>query len=222
MFSDYLGFNQTVNALDAVDLYRIKTQDDGYLFDGMVLPFEKDFHKLKIRRPDGSFETQTLSIVRTVHGPIIKQDGGAPIAMRVAALDRPFLLEQYWQMATARNFSQFETALKRLQVPVFNILYADRDGHVEYLFNGTLPRRGKGDLAYWAGIVPGDTSETLWNSYLTYEELPKVIDPPNGFVHNTNDPPWNSAWPTRWTRRTIRRTWLRKRSRFAPKARCEC
>jgi len=195
MFSDYLGFNQTVNALDAVDLYRIKTQDDGYLFDGMVLPFEKDFHKLKIRRPDGSFDTQTLSIVRTVHGPIIKQDGGAPIAMRVAALDRPFLLEQYWQMATAHNFSEFEAALKRLQVPVFNILYADRDGHIEYLFNGTLPRRGKGDLAYWAGIVPGDTSETLWNSYLTYEELPKVIDPPNGFVHNTNDPPWNSAWP---------------------------
>jgi hypothetical protein len=29
----------------------------------------------------------------------------------------------------------------------------------------------------------------------TYDELPKVIDPPNGFVHNTNDPPWNAAWP---------------------------
>src|SRR5258706_15061447 len=61
MFSDYLGFNQTVNALDAVDLYRIKTQDDGYLFDGKVLPFERESHELKIRRPDGSFETQTLS-----------------------------------------------------------------------------------------------------------------------------------------------------------------
>ncbi|MEO8130879.1 MAG: penicillin acylase family protein, partial [Bryobacteraceae bacterium] len=195
MFSDYLGFNQTVNALDAVDLYRIRTQDDGYLFDGKVLPFEKDSHEVKIRRPDGSFETQTVSIVRTVHGPIIKQDGGSPIAMRVAALDRPFLLEQYWQMATAHDFAGFEKAVKRLQVPVFNILYADRDGHIEYLYNGTLPRRGKGDLAYWAGIVPGDTSETLWNSYLSYEELPKVIDPPNGFVQNTNDPPWNAAWP---------------------------
>jgi acyl-homoserine-lactone acylase len=33
MFSNYLGFNQTVNAMDTVDLYRIKTQDDGFVFD---------------------------------------------------------------------------------------------------------------------------------------------------------------------------------------------
>jgi acyl-homoserine-lactone acylase len=25
--------------------------------------------------------------------------------------------------------------------------------------------------------------------------LPKVIDPPSGYVQNTNDPPWNAAWP---------------------------
>jgi acyl-homoserine-lactone acylase len=195
MFSDYLGFNQTVNSIDGADLYRIKSQGDGYLFDGKVLPFEKDSHELKIRQPDGSLKTETLQIVRTIHGPIIKQDGGAPIALKVAALDRPFLLEQYWQMATAHNFDEYQKALRRLQVPTFNIIYADRDGHIEYLWNGTLPRRGKGDLAYWAGIVPGDTSETLWKDYHTYDELPKVIDPPNGYVHNTNDPPWNAAWP---------------------------
>jgi len=30
---------------------------------------------------------------------------------------------------------------------------------------------------------------------LTYDELPKVIDPAGGYVQNTNDPPWNAAWP---------------------------
>ena len=58
------------------------------------------------------------------------------------------------------------------------------------------PEAIEGDLAYWAGIVPGDTSETLWTGYHTFDELPKVIDPPNGYVHNTNDPPWNAGWPT--------------------------
>ncbi len=195
MFSEYLGFNQTVNSADAVDLYRVKKQDEGYVMDGKVLPFEKDTHEILIRQADGSFRNETLPIVRTVQGPVIKQDAGDPIAMRVAGLDRPFLLEQYWQMATAHDFAHYQDALRRLQVPTFNILYADRDGHIEYLWNATLPRRGKGDLAYWAGIVPGDTSETLWKSYLTYDELPKVIDPPNGYVANTNDPPWNAAWP---------------------------
>ncbi len=195
VFSKYLGFNQTVNSIDGVDLYRIQTKDDGYLFDGKVLPFEKESHELKIRQPDGSFTTRTLQITRTIHGPVIRHDEGAPIAMRVAALDRPFMLEQYWQMETAHDFAGFEKALSRLQVPCFNILYGDRDGHIEYLYNGTVPRRPKGDLAYWAGVVPGNTSETLWNDYLTYDELPKAIDPPTGYVQNTNDPPWNAAWP---------------------------
>ncbi len=196
MFSDYLGFNQTVNSIDAVDLYRIKAKDGGYLFDGKVLPFEDSTHDLKIRQSDGSFRTQTLKIRSTIHGPVIKTQDGDPIAMRVAALDRPFMLEQYWQMDTAHDFAHFEKALARLQVPCFNILYGDRDGHIEYLYNGTMPRRKSGDLKYWAGIVPGDTSETLWTDYLTYAELPKSIDPPSGYVQNTNDPPWNTSWPS--------------------------
>ena len=195
VFSKYLGFNQTVNSIDAVDLYRIRTQGDGYVLDGKILPFETESRELKIRQPDGTFQAKTLRITRTVHGPVIKQEDGSPIAMRVAALDRPFMLEQYWQMETAHDFAGFQKALARLQVPCFNVIYADRDGHIEYLYNGTMPRRKKGDLAFWAGIVPGDTSETLWSDYLGYEELPKAIDPANGFVQNTNDPPWNTAWP---------------------------
>ncbi|MDP9170023.1 MAG: penicillin acylase family protein, partial [Acidobacteriota bacterium] len=195
MFSDYPGFNQTVNSIDTVDSYRIKTRDGGYVFDGETRQFERSQYTLKIRQPDGALKLQTFETLSTVHGPVIRQQGGETIAMRVAGLDRPFMLEEYWEMATAHNFAQFEKAVARLQVPCFNILYGDRDGHIEYLFNGTAPRRKSGDLRFWAGIVPGDTSETLWNDYLTYEELPKSVDPASGYVHNTNDPPWNASWP---------------------------
>jgi len=193
--SDYIGFNQTVNGVDAVDLYRLKPREGGYEFDGAVKAFEKSEYTLKIRQPDGTFKSQTFPIVSTLHGPIIRQQNGEMVAMKVAALDRPFLLEQYWQMDIAHNFTQYEKAVSRLQVPCFNILYGDRDGHIEYLYNGTVPRRKSGDLRFWAGVVPGDTSETLWTDYLTYQELPKSIDPPSGYVYNTNDPPWNASWP---------------------------
>ena len=36
LYNGYLGFNQTVNSADGADLYRIKTEGDGYLFDGKV------------------------------------------------------------------------------------------------------------------------------------------------------------------------------------------
>jgi len=196
LYNGYIGFNQTVNSIDGADLYRIKKEGDGYLFDGKVKQFTRESHDIKIREEDGTFTTEKLDIVSTIHGPIIKTDNGSPIALKVAGLDRPFAAEQYWQMALAHNFEQYQKAVSRLQVPTFNIVYADRDGHIEYLWNGALPKRSKGDLAYWAGIVPGDTSETLWTGYHTFDELPKVIDPPNGYVHNTNDPPWNAGWPT--------------------------
>jgi acyl-homoserine lactone acylase PvdQ len=194
-FNDFLGYTHTVNGIGAKTLYRIKTSGDGYLYDGKVLPFETSTAAFKVRQPDGSFTTQTLNIRRTIQGPIIKEEDGDPIALRVAGLDRPYMLEQYWQMSNAHNFTQFETAIKRLQPPTYNVIYADRDGHIEYLFGGLLPRHKSGDVAYWAGIVPGDTSDTLWTDYHSYDELPKFIDPPSGHVSNTNEPPWDAAWP---------------------------
>ena len=38
--------------------------------------------------------------------------------------------------------------------------------------------------AYWNKVVPGDTSETMWTDYLSFDELPKSIDPPAGFHQN--------------------------------------
>lgn len=191
VFSDYLGFTQTVNSLDASDLYRITPDGDGYKFDGEKKQYTRSSAVIQVK---GGADV-TLDIRKTVHGPVVWDQGGKVLAMRTGGLDRPFLLEQYWKMAIAKNFAEYQAQVSRLEVPTFNITYADRDGHVMYLFNGTLPKRKSGDLAYWAGVVPGDTSDTLWTSYHTYDELPKTIDPPAGWVQNTNDPPWTSTLP---------------------------
>ena len=195
VFSDYLGFTHTVNAPNAVTFYRLKPVPGGYLFDNRVLAFQSRTTQLKVRQSDGSFTTDSVSVRATVHGPVVGERDGAPIAMRVAGLDRPAALEQYWRMAIAHDFAGFQAALRRLQIPTFNILYADRDGHIEYLYMGLVPRHGFGDLHFWSSTVAGDTSKTLWSDYLSYDELPKVIDPAGGTLQNSNDPPWDAAWP---------------------------
>jgi acyl-homoserine-lactone acylase len=191
VFSDFGGFTQTVNSIDGSDLYAITPDGDGYRFDGQRREFERRTVRIAVQGK----EPVEMQIKKTVHGPVVWDEGGKMLALRTAGLDRPFLIEQYWKMAIARNFAEYEAQLKRLEVPSFNITYADRDGHIMYLFNGLLPKRSKGDLAYWAGILPGDTSETLWTEYHRYEDLPKVIDPPAGWVQNTNDPPWTATLP---------------------------
>jgi acyl-homoserine-lactone acylase len=196
VFSDQLGITNTVDHTNGVTFYKITPAPGGYLFDGKPRPFETREATLKVRRPDGGFDTETVEVRSTVHGPIVGERGGSPIAMRVAGLDRPHALEEYWKMETAPNFAAYQAALRMMQVPTFNIIYGDKDGHVEYLFNGLVPRHAFGDLKYWTSTVPGDISKTLWTSYLSYAELPKVIDPPHGIVQNSNDPPWDAGFPT--------------------------
>jgi acyl-homoserine-lactone acylase len=195
VFNDQLAITNTVDKTGGVTFYKIVPATGGYMFDREVRPFGEREVKLKARRADGGFDIETVRVRSTVHGPVVGERDGAPIAMRVAGLDRPRALEQTWKMATARSFADYQAALAMMQVPTFNILYGDRDGHIEYLFNGLVPRHSFGDLAYWSGVVPGDRSQSLWTSYLRYDELPKAIDPPGGVVQNSNDPPWNAAFP---------------------------
>jgi acyl-homoserine-lactone acylase len=195
VFSDYLGFTQTVDDPGNVTLYHINSTPDGYLFDGETRPFETVTRTIKVRQADGSLQAETVTVRSTVHGPVIAGDDRAPVAMRVAGLDRPLALYQYWRMATAHDFAGYQQALRMQQVPSYNVLYADRGGHIQYLFNGLVPKKAGHDPAFWSGLVPGDTSATLWTSYLSYDELPKVTDPAGGTAQNSNDPPWNAAWP---------------------------
>jgi len=194
-FNERMGFTNTVNTLLGSTTYELKLSDGGYVFDGKVLPFQTRQTTLKIKGADGTLRTETLTVRSSVHGPVFERPDGKTVALRVAGLDRPGGLSQYWEMGRSKSFAEFEKALRKLQVAKFNIVYADKEGHIQFLDNGILPKHDKGDLAFWSGLVPGDTSATLWTDILSYDDLPKVTDPASGFVQNANDPPWVSTWP---------------------------
>lgn len=194
-FNNNLGWTHTVNTYDGWDAYELKLAGDGYLFDGKVRFFQKEILPLKVKQKDGTLLERSLVVRNSVHGPVVAEKDGKTIALRVAGLDRPRVLEQWWDMARAKNFHQFQTVLQRLQLPMFTVMYADRSGHIMHLFNGQVPVRRQGDFEYWEGIIPGDTSKTLWTKIHPYRDLPKVIDPPSGWLQNTNDPPWTTTFP---------------------------
>lgn len=194
-FNDNLGWTHTVNTLDGSDLYALTLDGDGYRFDGKVRPFETKDETLRVRQKDGSFRVEKLTVKRSIQGPVIAEGKGRALALRVAGLDRAGTLAEWWEMCRARNLSEFETALKRLQLPTFNVIYADHNGHIMYLFNGLVPVRAKGGWDFWNGIVPGDSSATLWTRTHPYQDLPRIVDPPSHWVQNANDPPWTATFP---------------------------
>ena len=194
-FNRHTGWGRTVNTIDTVDFYRLTVQNDQYVFDGTPRPFERETRTLKVRRPDGRLREEQLNIRRTVHGPVVFDENGVTIAMRVAGLDRPKMLEQWFRMGEAHSLEEFQSALRMMSVPMWHANYADDRRHIMFVFDGLVPRRRARDYQYWSGVVPGDTSETLWTDYLSFDELPKSVDPPSGFHQNANEPPWLMTLP---------------------------
>ncbi len=194
-FNDHMGWTHTVNVHDGADLYKLTKSKGGYIFDGKIHAFDTRVERIKIKQEDGTFEEKRLEILESVHGPVVKQKKNHALALRVVGLDRPLTWKQRFEMAKATDLESFKKALAIHHVPFLNTIYAGRDGHIMLLHNALLPKRGKGDWATWSGIVPGNTSETLWTEYHRLDELPQITDPKTGWLQNANDPPWTCTYP---------------------------
>jgi len=193
-FNDRLGWSHTNNTIDAADLYELTLVGNDYRWHDGVRPFQTRRETLRIRQPDGTLKDDVLTIRESVHGPVVRQAAGKALALRVAGLDQPHVMRQYWDMMRAGSFADFEAAQRTLQMPFFTVMYADRDGRIMHLFGGRTPIRPAGAFN-WSGIVPGTSDATLWTGTHPYDQLPRVVDPATGWLQNANDPPWTTTFP---------------------------
>ncbi len=194
-FNNHLGWSHTNNTIDNADTYELELKDGGYLLDGERKEFEIASKTIKIRQDDGTFIDHKISLMKTVHGPVVNTTENKVLALRMAGLDRPNMLLQWWRMINSTSFDEFESALKMAQLPFWNVMYADQKGEIFYVFNGLVPKRSTGDWDYWDRIIPGGKSSDIWSDVHPYSDLPKVKNPADGWLQNANDPPWTSTIP---------------------------
>ena len=194
-FNESLGWSHTDNTIDNSDTYELDLVDGNYLLDGKQKKFQTRIKTIQVKQLDGTTINRDLTILKSEHGPIIKKSNDKAIAIRLAGTDRSNMFLQWWKMLNSNNFSDFESALKMAQIPFWNVMYADREGNIFYLFNGLVPKRKQQDWEYWNRIIPGGKSEDIWSEYHSYDELPKLKNPQTGWLQNANDPPWTSTIP---------------------------
>jgi len=194
-FNDNLGWALTVNPIDACDRYELELKEDGYMLDKKIVPFERKQTLIKVRQDDGTLKELSVEFKYSKHGPVVGEKGNKAYAVRIAGLNNYRIFEQYHKMARSKNLSDFESAVKMLQNPMFNIIYADKAGNILYVFNGNVPIRKVGDYAFWKGTIDGTDSKYIWQEIHPYEDLPKLLNPASGFLQNCNDPPWTCTDP---------------------------
>jgi penicillin amidase len=123
-------------------------------------------------------------VVSTRHGPIISEL--VPGETRKLAL-RWTLYEgtrnPFFEVNSAQNWKDFRRAFSRFDAPGQNVVYADVDGNIGYQATGKIPIRASGD-----GSLPENGSDNLheWTSYIPFEKLPSVFNPPSGIIATAN------------------------------------
>lgn len=209
-----LAWGMTFNWPDFVDIYQLKINPQNkkqYIVDGKPYNFEYYHAKLKGKLSGGKKSRIALykdwwkvseikscmpkvslrwKFRSSIYGPVWKNRKGY-FALRVATEKMLPAPEQWYRMAKAQNFSTFHQALQMQAIPLFNIVYADKYDTLYYCFNATLPHRSPN--YNWQKVLPGDTSATLWQEYLSLDELPQILNPRCGYIYNTNCTPFHAT-----------------------------
>lgn len=87
----------------------------------------------------------------------------------------------------AHDWTSFRAALAGWRLPVFNLVYADVDGHIGWQATGSVPVRGEGDLS--RGYRPANDAAHAWTGYIPFDDLPRLEDPERGWVGTANNRP---------------------------------
>ena len=187
--NENLGWAHTVNYQDKIDLYQLEmnpSNNDQYKFDGQWVNLESKKIKLHVK---GIPVAVTRTIYWSKYGSTVKTKQGV-FSIRLPATMDIKALEQWYRMNKARNYTEFYKALSMTSLPMFNIMYADRYDTIFYISNGKMPRRNPDPSYRWRSTLPGNTSATLWTEFKTIEELPQYLNPPSGYLFNTNHSPF--------------------------------
>jgi penicillin amidase/acyl-homoserine-lactone acylase len=191
--NEHLGWSFTVNSPDLVDTYELEINPenpDQYRFDGEWLDLEVRPVTLWVKIIGRLVIPVRQEVLWSVYGPTVRPDHGT-YALRYAGMGDVDLLEQFRQMNKAATFAEWLGAMRDGPLPMFNTGYADDQGNIYYVYNAKLPLRSEG--YDWSGMLPGNTSETLWTEYLPYDELPQVTNPASGFIQNANSTPFQTT-----------------------------
>ncbi|HTQ13609.1 MAG TPA: acylase [Rhizomicrobium sp.] len=195
--NEHLGWANTVNEPDLVDVYRLTVNpknEDQYLLDGKWRDFRKEDAAIRVKLLDLPIWPLMWTVHREVlfseHGPVLRTDHGV-FAIRYAGMDEVRQVLQYYRLDKARNRDEWLAAMRLQALPSINYIYADETGTIGYVYNGQFPVRKPG--FDWKGILPGDRSDLIWHAYLPFDKVPQLWRPESGLVFNSNNTPFQAS-----------------------------
>ena len=195
-FNHHIGWMHTSTGADVVDEFaETIVHKDGHLFyryGKQLRPVTTRTIKLPYRGDDGSIAQRSFTVYATHHGPIVREKDGRWIA--IALMNKPMeALEQSWLRTKAHDYASFMKIAELQADSSNNTIFADDKGEIAYLHPQFIPKRD--DRFDYTKPVDGSDPATDWKGLHALNDAPHLLNPPNGWIFNTNDWPYSAAGP---------------------------
>ena len=181
-------------------VFRANTLGDGVQNNVVTVP------------PGGAIPAAVLIVPRRNQGPIIafNQAAGTAISVQYAGFSGTREMQAFRSINRAGNLTQFTAALQSFDVGSQNFIYADKEGNIAYFATGEMPLREDLENGAPVGLPPflirdgqggnewlpaqdNDPNRALPFAILPFSEMPQLINPPRGFIVNSNNDPTGNS-----------------------------
>ena len=159
--------------------------------------------------PATGVPAQVLIAPRRNDGPLIQFDpaNGTALSLQWAGFSGTREFDAFRGFNRARNLNDFARAVEFFDVGQQNFLVADIDGNIGYFLTGEVPlredlqagrvvglpptfiRNGQGGNEWLTAPPSKDPARALPYQIIPTEEMPRLINPPRGYIVNANNDP---------------------------------
>jgi len=175
-----------VEQLDPDNPHRYRFKDEW--LDAEVIP--------EVIEVKGQDAPHVEDVIITRHGPLISKalDYGQgmsiihrtrtqALAVQSLALRPCRAVQGFRALNRAEGWDAFVAALRLIEAPQLNVVYADVEDNIGYWVTGTVPIRAHGQ-----GLVPapGWTGEYEWVGTVPFDEMPHALNPERGYIVTCN------------------------------------
>ncbi|GMQ78877.1 MAG: penicillin acylase family protein [Anaerolineae bacterium] len=188
-----IAWGATLTLADTEDLFveKFRTVNNGpqtdksyqYKFKEKWLPVAISEEIIQIKGSDPFLER----VLSTHHGPVVSSvipTDSQVITLSSYALKFELSINGFAQINIAQDWQDFVDAVRQIQAPSLNLLYADTAGNIGYYMSGKVPIRSKGQ-----GLVPspGWSGEYEWEDYVPFDQMPHAFNPKSGYIVSANN-----------------------------------
>jgi penicillin G amidase len=190
--NDQVAWGFTNVTADLIDLIRLELNPDNpqqyRTVQGWV---EFKTHQEIIRIKDAP--SVDLTIQGTIWGPVSLQPLlSEKVAVKWTALERHAVDLGLLAMDQASTTEQAMDTMNHIGAPPQNVVIADREGHIGWTYMGRFPNRISFDGLTSRSWADGNFD---WQGFLSPEDLPRLLDPPEGFIATANNRTLGSEYP---------------------------